>query len=155
MPASPCAAAQWEADPGARAFYETAATAAAALGVRVDVFAACGGPCGLDALEPLAAGSGGALLLYPHVEQAALPQARGNAPARSRHGSIPRAAFFGFLLGVHNCESVAHLRDGTLMRRAAGRLPAAGRRRGAGRAAARARVAGAARSARVWAARRR
>jgi len=60
MPASPCAAAQWEADPGARAFYETAATAAAALGVRVDVFAACGGPCGLDALEPLAAGSGGA-----------------------------------------------------------------------------------------------
>ncbi len=97
MPANPGAAAQWEANPGARAFYETAATAAAALGVRVDVFAACGGPCGLDALEPLAAGSGGALLLYPHVEQAALPQARGNAPARSRHGSIPRAAFFGFL----------------------------------------------------------
>ncbi len=82
---SPGAPAQWEADPGARAFYEAAATAAAALGVRVDVYAACGGPCGLDALELLAAGSGGALLLYPHVEQAALPQASGGAPARSRH----------------------------------------------------------------------
>ena len=63
-----------EADPGARAFYEGAAAAAAALGVRVDVFAACAGPCGLDAVEPLAAGSGGALLHYPHLEQAALPQ---------------------------------------------------------------------------------
>ncbi|KAK9831909.1 hypothetical protein WJX81_008153 [Elliptochloris bilobata] len=65
---------QWEVDLGARAFYEGAAAAAAALGVRVDVFAACAGPCGLEAVEPLASGSGGALLHYPHLEQAALPQ---------------------------------------------------------------------------------
>ena len=44
--------------------------------MRVDVFAACAGLCGLEAVEPLASGSGGALLLYPHLDQAALPQAQ-------------------------------------------------------------------------------
>jgi len=105
MPANPGAAAQWEANPGARAFYETAATAAAALGVRVDVFAACGGPCGLDALEPLAAGSGGALLLYPHVEQAALPHAGGRGPTPPP-GPATAPSPGPLSLGFYRCSQV-------------------------------------------------
>ncbi len=66
--------AQWVRSGSARAFYEEAATAAAALGVSVDVYAVSAGGCGLDALEPLASRSGGVMYLYPHVGAAALPQ---------------------------------------------------------------------------------
>lgn len=58
----------------ARAFYEEAATAAAALGVSVDIYAVSSASCGLDSLEPLASRSGGVMYLYPHVDAAALPQ---------------------------------------------------------------------------------
>lgn len=65
---------QWVRSKSARAFYEEAATAAAALGVSVDVYAVSAGGCCLDAMEPLASRSGGVMYLYPHVEAAALPQ---------------------------------------------------------------------------------
>lgn len=61
-------------DPEAREFYEEAAAAAAALAVCIDVFVVSAVGCGLSAIEPLAAATGGAMFLYPNLEQAALPQ---------------------------------------------------------------------------------
>lgn len=61
-------------DPGVKSFYEEAATAAAALGVCVDVYAVAPGPVGLFCIEALATGSGGATYLYNSYEEAALPQ---------------------------------------------------------------------------------
>ena len=65
---------QYELDESAKRFYEEAAVAAASLGVSVDVYVASSESCGLDLIEPLAGSSGGALLFYPTLEQAALPQ---------------------------------------------------------------------------------
>ena len=61
-------------DAEARDFYEEAAAAAASLAVCIDVFAVSAEGCGLAAIEPLAAATGGAMFLYPCVEDAALPQ---------------------------------------------------------------------------------
>ncbi|KAL4424007.1 hypothetical protein ABPG75_001308 [Micractinium tetrahymenae] len=58
----------------AREFYSEAGAAAAALGVSVDVFAACPHWMGLDLLEPLASASGGSMLLYRSLESAAMAQ---------------------------------------------------------------------------------
>lgn len=58
----------------ARQFYEQAAVAAASLGVCVDIFVAGVRHAGLAQLEPLANSTGGALFLYPSLEEAAMPQ---------------------------------------------------------------------------------
>lgn len=65
---------QVEANPRARVFYEEAAAAAAALGVSVSLYAACEDGMGLTYLEPLSSITGGALHLYPAVDEANLPQ---------------------------------------------------------------------------------
>lgn len=65
---------QLEVDPGALEFYEEAAAAAASLAVCIDLFVVSGEGCGLTALEPLVAATGGTLFLYPAADQAALPQ---------------------------------------------------------------------------------
>ena len=66
--------AQWEPNEAARPFYEEAGAAAASLGVAVDVYALGEDSFGLDMLEPLPGCSGGALQLYPRIEDAALPE---------------------------------------------------------------------------------
>ena len=71
-------------DPEAREFYEEAAAAAAALAVCIDVFVVSAVGCGLSAIEPLAAATGGAMFLYPTLEQAALPQVAPPPPHPSR-----------------------------------------------------------------------
>lgn len=58
----------------ATAFYGEAGAAAAALGVVVDIYAVSPTFVGLEALAPLALGSGGAVALYPSPDDAALPQ---------------------------------------------------------------------------------
>lgn len=58
----------------ARDFWVEVGAAAAALGISVDIFAACAGWIGLKLLEPLATKSGGSLLLYSSLEAAPLPQ---------------------------------------------------------------------------------
>jgi Sec23/Sec24 trunk domain len=58
-----------------REFYEEAATAAAALGVCIDIYAITPRALGLHCIDPLALNSGGAVYLYPSSEEAALPQA--------------------------------------------------------------------------------
>ncbi|GFR45227.1 hypothetical protein Agub_g6624 [Astrephomene gubernaculifera] len=55
-------------------FYQQAAAACASLGISVDLFAVCGGALGLRHLEPLAGSTGGAMYLYPAVEDSAMPQ---------------------------------------------------------------------------------
>ncbi|KAK9823450.1 hypothetical protein WJX72_002854 [[Myrmecia] bisecta] len=67
-------AAQEELDPEAQSFYEEAAAAASLLGVCVDVYAASAEAVGLQFIAPLASSSGGAVYLYPALDQAALPQ---------------------------------------------------------------------------------
>ena len=67
---------QVEAEPAARAFYEEAAAAAAALGVCIDLYAASEEGMGLAFLEPLGSITGGATYLYPALDEATLPQAR-------------------------------------------------------------------------------
>lgn len=66
---------QVEADPAARHFYEGAATAAAALGVSIDLYAASEEGVGLTYLEPLSSTTGGVTYLYPALAEANLPQA--------------------------------------------------------------------------------
>ena len=61
-------------DPQAKAFYEQAAVAAASLSVNIDLYAAANGFIGLQTLEALPNGTGGAMYLYPSVEEATLPQ---------------------------------------------------------------------------------
>ncbi|KAI3432284.1 hypothetical protein D9Q98_003844 [Chlorella vulgaris] len=61
-------------NPAAREFYAEAGAAAAALGIIVDVFAACPRWIGLDLLAPLATASGGGVLLYSSLDTAPLPQ---------------------------------------------------------------------------------
>lgn len=65
---------QVEAEPAARAFYEEAAAAAAALGICVDLYAASEEGVGLTFLEPLGSITGGATYLYPALDEATLPQ---------------------------------------------------------------------------------
>ena len=74
--ASHCQCSVWQAEPNpaAKQFYEEAAAAAAALGVCIDVYAASEEGMGLAFVEPLCSLTGGALLLYPSVDSAALPQ---------------------------------------------------------------------------------
>ena len=66
--------AQWEPNEAARPFYEEAGGAAASLGIAVDVYALGEASFGLDMLQPLPNRSGGTLLLYPLIEDAALPE---------------------------------------------------------------------------------
>mmetsp|Transcript_35145 Transcript_35145/g.91272 ORF Transcript_35145/g.91272 Transcript_35145/m.91272 type:complete len:638 (-) Transcript_35145:739-2652(-) len=61
-------------DPRGGAFYEEAASAAAALGVAVDLYIVATEVVGLDCLEPLASSSGGHVCWYLSVDDAALPQ---------------------------------------------------------------------------------
>lgn len=70
---------QWVLNPAASAFYEEAGSAAAALGVTVDIFAASPRTCGLHAVQPLASGSAGCLRLYPSLLQAPMPQVHPSA----------------------------------------------------------------------------
>ncbi|DBB07884.1 TPA: hypothetical protein ACH3X3_009279 [Trebouxia sp. C0006] len=65
---------QAEPDPAAKQFYEEAASAAAALGVCIDVYAASEEGLGLAYLDPLPSITGGAVFLYPSLDEAALPQ---------------------------------------------------------------------------------
>ncbi|KAL3139738.1 hypothetical protein ABBQ38_004043 [Trebouxia sp. C0009 RCD-2024] len=65
---------QAEPNPAAKHFYEEAAAAAAALGVCVDVYAASEEGLGLAYIQPLSSVSGGAMLLYFSLTEAALPQ---------------------------------------------------------------------------------
>ncbi|DBA67299.1 TPA: hypothetical protein ACH3X2_001602 [Trebouxia sp. C0005] len=65
---------QAEPDPSARQFYEEAASAAAALGVCIDVYAASDEGLGLTFMQPLTSITGGAVFLYPSLDEAALPQ---------------------------------------------------------------------------------
>ncbi len=65
---------QWVLNPAASAFYKEAGSAAATLGMTVDIFAASPRTCGLHALQPLALGSAGCLRLYPSLQQAPMPQ---------------------------------------------------------------------------------
>lgn len=65
---------QAEPNPAAKHFYEEAAAAAAALGVCVDVYAASEEGLGLAYIQPLSRVSGGVMLLYPSLADAALPQ---------------------------------------------------------------------------------
>ena len=57
-----------------RDFYEQASVACAALGVCVDLYCVSATPMGLSVLEPLPAGTGGGLYLYPSADESALPQ---------------------------------------------------------------------------------
>ncbi|KAG2486738.1 hypothetical protein HYH03_014664 [Edaphochlamys debaryana] len=55
-------------------FYEQAAAACASLGVCVDLFAVSQGALGLRFLDPLCSSTGGAVYLYPSVDESAMPQ---------------------------------------------------------------------------------
>ena len=61
-------------DQDAREFYEEAAAAAASLAICIDLYVVSPTAVGLRCLEPLAVSSGGAVYLYPSLEEAALPQ---------------------------------------------------------------------------------
>lgn len=93
-------AADLQVDWQAADFWEQAGSAAAALGIQgkqwpvltmigessacvdlsmlfaVDIWAACEGFVGLELLRPVCSRSGGAMVLYPSVREASLPQAR-------------------------------------------------------------------------------
>ncbi len=88
-------------DPEAREFYEEAAAAAAALAVCIDVFVVSAVGCGLSAIEPLAAATGGAMFLYPNLEQAALPQVAPHpSPSSEKHPDTRMHSLQQFA-GVH------------------------------------------------------
>ena len=70
---------QWVLNSAASTFYEEAGSAAAALGMTVDIFAASQRTCGLHAFQPLASGSAGCLRLYPSLQQAPMPQVHPSA----------------------------------------------------------------------------
>jgi len=61
-------------DDDSREFYEEAAAAAASLAICIDLYVVSPTAVGLRCLEPLAVSSGGAVYLYPSLEEAALPQ---------------------------------------------------------------------------------
>lgn len=90
---------QAEPNPAAQQFYEEAATAAAALGVCIDVFAASNDGVGLAYLEPLSSISGGAMFLYPSLEDAALPQV--HARSHAIIALLPQSVFMATLTHHH------------------------------------------------------
>ena len=61
-------------DEESREFYEEAAAAAASLAICIDLYIVSPAAVGLRCLEPLAISSGGAVYLYPSLDEAALPQ---------------------------------------------------------------------------------
>lgn len=63
-------------NPAASAFYDEAGSAAAALGLSVDILVVSARSCGLNAIQALASGSGGVLRLYGSLQHAAMPQVR-------------------------------------------------------------------------------
>lgn len=106
-------------DPEAREFYEEAAAAAASLAVCIDVFAVAEEGCGLAAIEPLAAATGGGMFLYPSPEDAALPQdiyrrlgaplARGGLLRLRTSPDFRVARAFGHLFPDDQFENLFHI----------------------------------------------
>lgn len=96
---------QWVLNPAASTFYEEAGSAAAALGMTVDIFAASQRTCGLHAIQPLASGSAGCLRLYPSLQQAPMPQVHPSARPLPKPHNVWRSltrlkAFFQALLPI-------------------------------------------------------